>query len=67
MAVALAPEGVVEAVERPVVVELDGRHTRGMTVVDWRREEGWPDNARILQRYDQARFEALVAGALAAG
>jgi purine nucleosidase len=67
MAVALAPEGVVEAVDRPVVVELDGRHTRGMTVVDWRREEGWPENARILQRYDQARFEALVAGALAAG
>ena len=67
MAVALAPQGVVETVERPVVVELDGRHTRGMTVVDWRREEGWPDNARILQRYDQARFEALVAAALAAG
>lgn len=67
MAVALAPEGVLAAVERPVVVELDGRHTRGMTVVDWRREEGRPDNARILQQYDQPRFEALVAAALAAG
>jgi len=66
MAVALAPGDVLEAVERPVVVELDGRHTRGMTVVDWRREEGWPDNARILRRYDQGRFEALVAAALAA-
>jgi purine nucleosidase len=66
MAVALAPDGVLQAAERPVAVELEGRHTRGMTVVDWRREEGRPDNARILLRYDQARFEGLVAGALAA-
>lgn len=66
MAVALAPDAVLEAAERPVAVELDGRHTRGMTVVDWRREEGRPDNARILLRYDQARFEGLVAEALAA-
>ena len=67
MALALQPEGVVEAVERPLLVELEGRHTRGMTVVDWRRESGRPDNAAILLRYDQARFEALLAAALAAG
>jgi purine nucleosidase len=67
MAVALQPDGVLEAAERPLAVELAGRHSRGMTVVDWRREGGRPDNARILQRYDQARFEALVAAALAAG
>ena len=47
-------------------MELDGRHTRGATVVDWNRQDGGADNALILMRYDQARFEALLAGALAA-
>lgn len=67
MAYALEPEGAVELVERPVAIELDGRHTRGATVVDWRREQGAPDNARILMRYDQARFERRIQAALAAG
>jgi len=66
MAVALDPEGVREVVERPLAVELAGGHTRGATVVDWRREEGRPDNVAILQRYDQTRFEAMVEAALAA-
>ena len=48
-------------------IELDGRHARGATVVDWRRESGRPDHVRILLRYDQARFEGLVRAALAAG
>ena len=44
------------------------RHdVRGVTVVDWNRQSGAADNARILRRYDQARFEALVQAALAAG
>lgn len=67
MAFALAPEGVLETAERPLAVETEGRHTRGSTVIDWRREGGQPDNVRILQRYDQARFEALIEAALAAG
>lgn len=67
MAHALEPSGALELAERPVAVELDGRHTRGATVVDWRREGGAPDNATILLRYDQARFEARVRAALAAG
>lgn len=67
MALALEPAAVLETVERPLLVELAGRHTRGMTVVDWRREGGQPDNAAILMRYDRARFEALLAAALAAG
>jgi purine nucleosidase len=66
MAVALDPQGVREVVERPLAVELAGGHTRGATVVDWRREEGRPDNVAILQRYDQTRFEAMVEAALAA-
>ena len=67
MALALQPEGALELRERPLAVELDGRHTRGATVVDWNRQDGGADNAAILMRYDQARFEAMIAAALAAG
>ena len=67
MAHALEPDRTLEAVERPLAVELAGAHSRGATVVDWRREGGRPDNARILMRYDQPRFEALLQAALAAG
>jgi len=67
MAFALSPEGALETAERPLAVEMEGRQTLGATVIDWRREGGRPDNVRILQRYDQGRFEALVEAALAAG
>jgi purine nucleosidase len=66
MAYALEPDGALELVERPVAVELDGRHTRGTTVVDWQRQTGEADNALILMRYGQDRFERLIEAALAA-
>lgn len=66
MAYALEPEGVLEVLERPLAVELEGRHSRGATIVDWNRRHGRRDNANILMRYDQARFEALIERALAA-
>jgi purine nucleosidase len=66
MAYALAPTGALELVERPVVVELDGRHTRGATIVDWQRQTGDTDNAKILMRYEQAGFDRMVEAALAA-
>ena len=66
MAYALEPEGALEQVDRPVAVELEGRHGRGATVVDWQRHTGRPDHVRITLRYDQARFERLVQAALAA-
>ncbi|MEO6518822.1 MAG: nucleoside hydrolase [Pseudoxanthomonas sp.] len=66
MAYALEPAGAQEVLERPVAVELSGTHTRGATIVDWNRQHGLPDNARMLVRYDQARFEALIQSALAA-
>jgi purine nucleosidase len=66
MAFALQPEGVIEQLDRPVAVELAGTLTRGATVVDWNRQEGRPDNASLLMRYDQARFEGLIQGALKA-
>ena len=66
MAFALAPEAALEHESRPVAVELSGVHTRGATVVDWLRQGGQADTARLLLRYDQARFEGLVRDALAA-
>lgn len=66
MAFALEPQGAQELLERPVAVELQGSHARGATVVDWRREGGHPDKAKILMRYDQERFEGLIRAALAA-
>ncbi|MCL1635427.1 nucleoside hydrolase [Luteimonas sp. SX5] len=66
MAQALHPEGAVQVLERPVAVELDGRLTRGTTVVDWLAHTGQPDNAAILMAYDEKRFQALIREALAA-
>ena len=67
MAFVLAPEGALELAQRPLAVELQGAHARGASVVDWRREAGRPDQANILLRYDQARFQELIRAALAAG
>lgn len=66
MAFALDPAGATRLVEAPIGVELAGDLSRGTTVVDWNRQAGRPDNARILLDYDQARFEARVRNALAA-
>ncbi|KGM55724.1 nucleoside hydrolase [Lysobacter arseniciresistens ZS79] len=66
MAFALEPDGALEVAERPLAVELAGHHSRGATIVDWQRRGGAPDNAAILLRYDQRRFEALIEAALAA-
>lgn len=65
MALALQPEGALEVQARPLAIELAGQQTRGATVVDWLRQGGRPDNAAILMRYDQARFEAMIRRALA--
>jgi len=67
MAFALAPEGALETTARALAVELEGRQTRGATVVDWQGQEARPDHVKILLRYDQERFEGLVRAALAAG
>ncbi len=64
MAVALDEAVISASIERPVTVELDGRHTRGMTVVDWEGRSGRSGNARIVTGMHQDGFEALVAAAL---
>ncbi|MEZ5545845.1 MAG: nucleoside hydrolase [Lysobacteraceae bacterium] len=60
MAQVIEPFGALEIAEHHLAVELNGEHTRGMTVVDWQDRSGKPHNARILLRYDRSRFEALV-------
>ncbi|MEQ7868964.1 nucleoside hydrolase [Xanthomonas sp. WHRI 8393] len=67
MAFALHPEGAQRLEQRPVHIELTGTHTRGMTLVDWERRDGTPDNANLLLDYDRQQFFGLVAAALAAG
>lgn len=64
MAVALDPGMVTRAETRHVAIELDGRLTRGATVVDWHRRLGGKANARIVLEVDQGRFNELIAGAL---
>lgn len=64
MAVALDPGMVTRAETRHVAIELDGRLTRGATVVDWHKRLGGKANARIVLEVDQARFGELIAGAL---
>ena len=66
MAAALQPQGVVRAEDRHLVVELEGRQSRGATLVDWQRRSGRPANVRILMAYDPLRFEALLRAALGA-
>ncbi|WP_266170672.1 nucleoside hydrolase [Dyella subtropica] len=66
MAVAIDPSIITRSEERHVAVELDGRLTRGATVVDWARRLGHPANARIVLDVDQARFAAMVRRALGA-
>lgn len=65
MALALEPGAAGPLQARPLAVELAHGPARGATVVDWERRGPGPDNVAILMQYDQARFEALVRGALA--
>lgn len=66
MAVAIDPSVVVRSERRAVAVELDGRLTRGATVVDWTGRSGRPANANVVLELDQDRFAAMVRGALGA-
>jgi purine nucleosidase len=56
---------VVACVERNVVVELAGEHTRGATVVDLHELSGRPPNARVAVGLDRDRFWDMVVNAVA--
>ena len=64
MAVALDPSIITRSERRAVAVELDGRLTRGATVVDWADRLGRPAQANIVLEVDHARFAAMVRHAL---
>jgi purine nucleosidase len=64
MAVALQPDSLVRSEHRHLAVELEGRLSRGATVVDWQQRNGRPANAVLAMEYDQARFEAQLRAAL---
>ena len=66
MAVALDPAIITRAETRHVAIELDGRLTRGATVVDWQGRLGHAPNARIVLDVDPERFGAMIARALGA-
>jgi purine nucleosidase len=66
MAVAIDPSIVTRSETRAVAVELDGRLTRGATVVDWARRLGRHAQANIVLEVDQDRFAAMVRRALGA-
>jgi purine nucleosidase len=66
MAVALEPGSVLEASLCPAWIETGGDDTRGMSVVDHDRRSGRPLRARVIRRFDQARFLARLGEALAA-
>ncbi|MEP6897276.1 MAG: nucleoside hydrolase, partial [Rhodanobacter sp.] len=66
MAVAIDPSIIVRSERRAVAVELDGRLTRGATVVDWARRLNRPAQANIVLEVDHARFSAMVRRALGA-
>jgi len=64
MAVAIDPSVVRRSEHRRVGVELDGRLTRGATVVDWAGRLGQQSQVNVVMELDQAKFAAMVQRAL---
>lgn len=60
MAVMIEPEIVLESTKKFVGVELLGRYTRGMTVVDWFGKSKQHPNVEIIQKINRERFLELM-------
>lgn len=60
MAVTIEPEIVLESTKKFVDVELLGRYTRGMTVVDWFGVSRQHPNVEIIQKVNRERFIELM-------
>ena len=60
MAVMIEPDIILESIEKYVRVELFGKYTRGMTVIDWFSVTGHAPNAKIIQKVDLDRFIELM-------
>ena len=67
MMAVLEPSSVTKSEDRPLVIETQGAHARGTTLVDWNRQTGKPDNARIVLDIDRNAFYDRVKRALGAG
>ncbi len=65
LAIAVDPT-IARCVDARIDVELEGRHTRGATVVDLHGRTGQRANARVALDLDVDRFWDLVVGAIAA-
>ena len=64
MAVALEPDIVTSYEDRYVAVELNGRLTRGQTMVDWEDRLGHAPNTRIVTALHGSRLFELAEQAL---
>mmetsp|Transcript_18873 Transcript_18873/g.23143 ORF Transcript_18873/g.23143 Transcript_18873/m.23143 type:complete len:98 (+) Transcript_18873:575-868(+) len=64
MFVMLNPAGVREKSKRRVHIELDGTHTRGMTIVDWGSHDSSKNNEfaehYIVERIDKESYHELI-------
>lgn len=60
MAVALEPELVQASESSFVTVELNGTHTRGQTVIDYRYTKNIPTNVSIVTQVDKEGFYRLL-------
>lgn len=64
MAVALQPSLIQESGKFFVTVELNGKHTRGQTVIDYNHMSGNAPNVQVIQALDIDGVQALFVDAL---
>jgi purine nucleosidase len=64
MAVAVDPTIVTRSEHRHVIVELEGRHTRGQTTVDWFGFGGGPPTVEVVLEVDGERFWRMLRAAV---
>lgn len=65
MFAALYPQAVRKTVRCGLRISLEGRHTRGATLVDHGQRLGWPQQAEIVQEVDAEALAVAMRGALA--
>lgn len=64
MAAALESSIIIKKEVRHLSVELSGKQSRGLTVVDWFGMGGKTPNAEIIMKVDQPRFAEMMANGL---
>ena len=64
MAITLKPELIIESTHNFVTVELNGRHTRGQTVIDYRKRNMNTPNCHIIHRVNTAGMYQMFVDAL---